>query len=187
MRHRKTIVTIIAMLACATVQAAELDLNLNDDAARLNYAWDASNRNLKFDAGWLHHQDRGDVLNLGMHLTGEASGGANPVLGGLGGKLFYIDPEGANVDATVLALGGFLRYTMPRYDRINVYGHAYFAPDVLSFGDGRGYQEVEARIGYNVLREADVYLGLRYVNTRFEPSGDITMDNGFIAGIQLRF
>ena len=181
------LICTLLVLACAGTHAAELDLNLNDDAARLSYAWDVSPRNLRVDAGWLHHQDRGDVINIGLHLTGEASGGSNPLVGGLGGKVFIINPDGTNLDATVLGVGGFIRYTLPTYDRFNVYAHAYFAPDVLSFGDGDRYQEVEARIGYNVLREADVYLGVRYSNIEFEPFGDVTMDNGLHAGIQLRF
>ncbi|MEM7612299.1 MAG: YfaZ family outer membrane protein [Pseudomonadota bacterium] len=184
--------TLFCLLATAPylasqAMAAELDLNLNDDAARLTYAWDISPRDLRLDAGWLHHQDRGDVINFGLHLTGEASGGSNPLEGGLGGKLFYVDPDSVGLDATAVALGGFLKYTLPDYDRINAYAHVYFAPDVLVFGDGERYQEFEARIGYNVLREADIYLGMRYSNIRFEPGGSVTMDNGLHAGIQLRF
>lgn len=178
---------LTATLLSATASAGELDLSLNDDAARLNYAWHTAAENLRLDAGWLHHQDRGDVIHLGLHLEGAASSGANPVVGGLGGKVFVIEPDGANVDAVVLGVGGFLRYTLPRYNRFNVYGHAYFAPDVLAFGDGDQYREIEARIGYNVLREADVFLGVRYSNIEFDPAGDITMDNGLHIGIQLRF
>ncbi|MEL7298646.1 MAG: YfaZ family outer membrane protein, partial [Pseudomonadota bacterium] len=121
------------------------------------------------------------------HLTGEASPGANPVIGGLGGKIFVIDPDALNVDAVVLGIGGYLRYTMPQYDRINVYAHAYIAPDVLSFGDGDRFHEVEARIGYNVLREADVYVGLRNISASFDNGAELTVDTGLIAGIQLRF
>lgn len=182
-----SVVLIALALSGTRVAADALDLSLNDDAARLSYAWDDEARGLRYDAGWLHHQDRGDVINLGFHLVGEASPGSNPVTGGLGGKVFYIDPDGADVDAIVLGIGGFLRYSLPNYDRINISGHAYFAPDVLAFGDGKRYQEFEARIGYNVLREADIYLGVRYANARFEPSGRLTIDNGLHAGIQLRF
>lgn len=180
-----------ATLLSAPAWAGELDLSVNDDAARLAYAWKTPSDNLRLDAGWLHHQDRGDVINLGLHLEGAASSGTNPVVGGLGGKVFYIDPDQVGFDAIVLGVGGFLRYTLPRYNRFNIYAHAYYAPDVLAFGDGKQYREVEARIGYNVLREADVFLGVRYSNAEFDLSGlgtpDITMDNGLHVGIQLRF
>ncbi|MEL6869018.1 MAG: YfaZ family outer membrane protein [Pseudomonadota bacterium] len=177
----------LALLATSASYADELDLNLNDDAARLTYAWPISSRNLRLDAGWLHHQDKGNVIHAGMHLVGDASSANQPLIGGLGGKVFFIDPDGVDADATVLALGGFLRYTLPRYNRVNVYGHLYFAPDVLAFGDGDRYTDIEARIGYNVLRDADIYIGMRYSNIEFDPVGDVTMDNGLHAGIQLRF
>ncbi len=186
-KWRMATLGVILALATQAGQAAELDLNLNGDTAKLSYAWEVEPRNLRLDAAWMHHQDRGDVINLGLHLTGEASTGENPVIGGLGGKIFHINPDGGSVSATVLGVGGFLRYTLPGYDRFNVYAHAYFAPDVLAFGDGDSYQEFEAHIGYNVLREADIYLGMRYSKINFDPSGDLIMDNGLHAGIQLRF
>ncbi|MEN7343793.1 MAG: YfaZ family outer membrane protein [Pseudomonadota bacterium] len=178
---------LILAATASSGHAAELDLNLNDDAARLSFASDVTARKLRYDIGWLHHQDRGDVIHAGLHLTGEASGGQSPVIGGLGGKLFIIDSSIFNQDAVALGIGGFVRYTLPEYNRINLYGHAYFAPDVLAFGDGDQYQELEARIGYNVLREADVYIGLRYVSVGFDSGPEATIDNGLVAGIQLRF
>ena len=174
-------------LAASGLQAAELDLNLNDDAAKLSYAADVSPRNLRVDGGVLHHQDRGDVLHIGLNLTGEASAGANPVTGGLGGRIIYADADLNNRDAVYLGVGGFLRYTLPTYDRFSVYGHVYYAPDVLAFGDGDRYQEIEARLSYNVLRQADLYLGVRYSNARFDNAGSQTIDNGLHIGIQLRF
>lgn len=185
-RRRCALLAACTLLAPA-LGAAELDLNLNDDAARLTYAADVSDRNLRVDGGILHHQDRGDVLHVGLNLTGEASPGSNPVVGGLGGRIIYADADLNNRDALYLGIGGFLRYTLPEYNRFSVYGHLYYAPDVLAFGDGDRYEEIEARVSYNVLRQADIYLGVRYSNARFENGGSQTMDNGLHVGIQLRF
>ncbi|MEL6449233.1 MAG: YfaZ family outer membrane protein [Pseudomonadota bacterium] len=182
-----TAFTLYAATVSMGAHASELNLSLNDDAARLTYAWDVADNGLKLDGGWLHHQDRGDVINLGLHLEGAASSGTSPVIGGLGGKVFFIDPDGVGFNATVIGVGGYLRYTLPQYNRFNLYAHAYFAPDVLSFGDDDTYREFEARVGYNVLREADVFLGVRYANVDFDGAGDLTMDNGLHLGIQLRF
>lgn len=180
-----------ATLVAAPAAASELDLSVNDDAARLNYAWEAGANGLRLDLGFLHHQDRGEVIHAGLHLEGEASSGDNPVIGGLGGKVFYASPDRFGFDALVIGVGGYLRYTLPRYNRFNIYGHAYYAPDVLAFQDGKQYREIEARIGYNVLREADIFLGVRYANVEFDldflGTPDVTMDNGLHLGIQLRF
>ena len=178
---------LIVTLAAPVVLADELDLSVNDDAARLNYAWAHPSRALRVDGSWLHHQDNGDVFGLGFHVVGDASSGEEPLVGGIGGKVFHISPDEGPLDATVVALGGFLRYTLPAYDRFNLYGHLYYAPDVLAFGDGDRYREIEARVGYNVLRNADVFVGARYSNTRFDPDGELTTDTGLHIGIQLRF
>jgi len=167
--------------------AGELDINLNDDAARLSYAWPIRDDKLSLDAGLLTHQDRGEMVHFGLHLVDWASGGSNPLQGGLGGKLFYANTDSIFDDELVAGLGGFLRYTIPQYNRFSVSGQAYYAPDVLSFGDSEQFFEVEARVSYNVLREADIYLGARYINIEFEGGADFTLDNGLHAGIQLRF
>ena len=77
-----TAFTLYAAPVSMGAHASELNLSLNDDAARLTYAWDVADNGLKLDGGWLHHQDRGDVINLGLHLEGAASSGTSPVIGG---------------------------------------------------------------------------------------------------------
>jgi len=177
----------LVFMAAPGAGAAELDINVNNDAARLTYAWQVPERDLRFDAGWLHHQDRGDVGHLGLNLVGLASAGRNPVRGGLGGKLFYTNSDLIDESGFALGLGGFLAYTPPAYNRFSVSAHVYFAPDVLAFSGADGYQEFEARLSYNVLREADIYLGARYAKADFDDRGDALIDNGLHVGIQLRF
>lgn len=172
----------------AAAPASELNLNVNDDAARLTFAWPALAREkLQFDAGWLHHQDRGDVGHFGLHLVDLASTGRYPVTGGLGAKAFYVSSDDLDRDGFVLGLGGFLEYTFPQYNRFSVSGHVYVGPDVLAFGDADQYREIEGRVSYNVLREADIYLGLRYLNTEFDDGRDTNIDNGTHVGVELRF
>ncbi|MEL7298409.1 MAG: hypothetical protein AAGJ86_12175, partial [Pseudomonadota bacterium] len=66
-RSAGLLVLTLALALAMTGHAAELDLNLNDGAARLSFASDVTARKLRFDLGWLHHQDRGDVVNAGLH------------------------------------------------------------------------------------------------------------------------
>ncbi len=175
-----------SLLLGSPVNAETLDLNLNDDAVRLSYAWPAKGDKLQLDAGILHHQDRGELGHFGLHLVDLAAPG-NQLKAGLGGKLFYANAEGPGDDLFNLGLGGFLHYTFPQSNRFSVSGHGYFAPDILAFGDADTFVELEARISYNVLRDGDIYLGARYVNIELRPGGDVTLDNGLHAGIQLRF
>ncbi|MEJ2603744.1 MAG: YfaZ family outer membrane protein [Gammaproteobacteria bacterium] len=184
---RALLVLVSWSFMVAPAAAADLDLNVNDDAARLTYGWDATESQMRFDAGWLHHQDRGNVGHLGLHLVDLASTGSNPLRGGVGGKVFYLDSDRRDDSGFAVGLGGFLAYTLPRFNRLTVSGHVYFAPDVLAFSGAEGYQEFEARLSYNVLRQADIYLGARYSEADFGNRGDALIDNGLHVGIQLRF
>ncbi len=177
----------LAMSLTSAANANDLELSLNDDAVRLVYAWPAREDKLRIDAGLLHHQDRGELVHVGLHLEGLASSGNNPLHGGLGGRVVYANTDGPSDDAFALALGGYLKYTFPAYNRFSVQGHAYFAPDILNFGDADQFVELDARVSYNVLRNGDIFLGARYINLEFQPGGDFRLDNGLHAGIQLRF
>ena len=179
---------LVLLLLSPAAGATTLDLNVNDDAARLTLIWPLPGDSiLELDGGWLHDQDRGDVAHVGVHLTGAASAEPNPVLGGLGVRLAYLDADGSSATGTALGIGGFLRYALPNYNRINLGAHLYFAPDVLSFGDADQYREVGLRIGYNFLRDADVYLGYRNVKGKFDDFPDVTFDTGLHLGVRLSF
>ena len=184
---RRCLPAVAMILFSPLVAANGLDLNLNNDAARLTGEFDLSN-NLVADASWLHHQDRGNVAGGGLHLTGDATGGRNPVRAGLGGRLLWLDSDvGNRDDGQALAIGGFMAYTLPEYDRFAVGGSLYYAPDVLSFGDATRYTEYNAWAGYSVLREGQVYLGVRGVSADFKRSNSVTIDTGLHVGLRLRF
>lgn len=176
-------------LGAGHAAAESIDFNLNDDAARLTFSWDARDNKLTFDAGWLHQQDTGDVAHLGLHLVDfAASGPAAPEVG-IGGKLFYIDGKTlpSSSQGGAVGLGGFFRYNFPQADRFGVRGQLYFAPDVVAFGDVSGYFEASIGLTYDVLRDADIYIGARYVKAEFDNSPDLTMDTGVHIGLRLQF
>ncbi|NNF51445.1 MAG: hypothetical protein HKN59_03310 [Gammaproteobacteria bacterium] len=177
------------LMSAGNTLAESLDFNLNNDAARLTFSWDARDNKLTFDAGWLHHQDRGDVAHVGLHLVDfAASGPAAPEVG-IGGKLFYVDGDTGPVSASggALGLGGFFRYNFPQADRFGIRGQLYFAPDVVAFGDSKGYLEASLGLTYDVLRDADIYIGARYVKAEFENTPDMTIDSGLHIGLRLKF
>lgn len=186
---RKWVLMACMLLTAGNALAESLDFNLNNDAARLTFSWDARDNKLTFDAGWLHHQDSGDVVHLGLHLVDfAASGPAAPEVG-IGGKLFYVDGKTSpsSSQGGALGLGGFFRYNFPQADRFGIRGQLYFAPDVVAFGDSTGYVEVSLGLTYDVLRDADVYIGARYVRAEFENAPDLTIDTGLHVGLRLKF
>lgn len=182
------ILSLVVLLGASQLAAANgIDLNVNNKAVRASMDFELSN-NLVVDGSWFHHQDKGDVFGVGLHLTGAATGGRDPLRAGLGGKLLRVDSDaGGREDGGALPIGGFVNYTLPEYNRFVLGGSLYYAPDVLAFGDVSGYWEYQAWVGYSVLRTGQVYLGVRGIRAEFENTPDVSMDSGIHFGLRLRF
>lgn len=181
------IVLLAAGLCCAQAAADEIDLSLNSDALRFIYDHDLRRTQLHLDGGWLYHEDNGNAVHLGLTLPGFASEGANPVRAGLGGRLVYVDGDLPDQSGFGLGFGGFLSYTLAKFNRINVTGAAYFAPDIATLSDLEKYQDYTAKVGYQFTREAEVYLGVRYVKGNFDTAPNVLFDNGMHVGFDVKF
>jgi hypothetical protein len=183
--------TILAMFGmafcCAQASAEQIDLSFNADAVRLQYIHEFQNNNLNLDAGWLYNSDKGNVLHVGLHLKDLASGGTNPITAGVGARIVYTDGDLSNQKGTAVPVGGFVRWSPRSLDRLFVSGDIYFAPSILSIGDMDQYEEYAIRVGYNITREADVYLGARYIKGEYKDAKSAVYDNGLHLGIALRF
>jgi hypothetical protein len=201
-----------AMMGTANADST-LDLNLNDHSARLDYMTSLTPTGLYINGAYLYNSDRGDVANVGIHLIGDAGVGPNPLRAGLGGQLFYVNPDpgrpcgneclivgarpghhlphgnGIPHDASsgeALGIGGFVKYQFTSFNRVGVGAHIYYAPDIIAFGGLDRYFEYGVRADYQVLRNANVYIGFRQIRADFG-SGYADMDSGFHVGMQLNF
>ncbi|MDJ0927273.1 MAG: YfaZ family outer membrane protein [Gammaproteobacteria bacterium] len=184
---RRILILAGALLCTDPALANELDLSFNSDAFRFRFARPFNASALAWDAGWLHHKDNGEAIHGGFYLTGEASDGANPLQGGLGVRATYTNGDIKDQDGLAFGLGGYLRYVFPRYNRFSVSGHAFFAPEVFHIGESDKLQDYEVRLGYNVLREADIYVGARYVRADYDKAPKAYFDTGMHLGLSLRF
>ena len=169
----------------STAQAAQLDVDLSDKAARIDYRFDLTDTGLTADLGLLHHKDDGDLLYAGIVLVGDATEAKEAFTAGLGLRLAALDANAAG-DGAALAIGGFLRYVFPDYNRFVIGGDAYIAPSVTSFGDLERYYEVSLRGEYRITKAAGLYVGAREVKGDFGP-GYATIDDGLYVGISLDF
>jgi hypothetical protein len=172
---------------CAASFADELDLSFNSDALRVVYVHNLKSSPLNVDGGWLYNSDTGQVVHIGMHLGDVASGGANPVQAGLGGRVVYTDGDLTNQKGIAVPVGGYVLYTPRRFNRFRIGAAIYYAPDVLSTGDMKKYEDYSVRFGYNVMREADIYIGARYVSSKYKNASTARYDTGMNIGMTLRF
>ena len=178
---------VVATCVLSAAMADEAELSFNGDAARGGYVHQFQSSALRAEAGWLHHSDNGDVFHIGAHLSGQASAREDEVTAGLGVRLVYTDGDINDQDGAALPIGGYVNFTPQRYDRFSLRGHAYFSPDVLSFGDSEQYEEYGVRASYNLMRDADIFVGARYINGEYKTAPDAKFDTGMHVGISLRF
>ncbi len=173
--------------AFAQTTGTALDVNLNDDAIRLGFSWRLGDPKYLAGIGWLHNDDRGDVIHADFHLVDAASSSGTALQAGLGVRVVHTRTDPGSADGTALALGGFARYTLPNANRYNIAGYAYYAPDITSFGDQSEYFELGARFGFSVLRDGDIYLGVRRIEAEYDGGGSFKFDSGLHAGFEIRF
>ena len=177
----------LAFLCQPAMAGHQVDLGLNSDALRLVYTYAMSESPVLLDGGWMYHSDNGNVVHVGVNLSDVASSGSKELVGGLGARVAYQKGDLTGQDGLAVPIGGFLMYTPARFNRFTLGFAAYFAPDVLSMGDSTRYQDYTLRFAYNVMRQADIYLGARYVRGDYKNASDAYYDTGMHVGLTLRF
>ena len=182
-------ITLFLLLAATafSARAANLDFNLGSNAAAIDYTVGLSDGGLEGDLYFLHHTDQVDIGAAGLDVIGNASPVGSPVLFGIGGKVFAVNPKGGLGDGTAAAIGFHFKYTWPTYNRFMVGGGLYYAPNIVSFQNVDRFMFVEVKAGYEVLRNADIYAGYRHVSAAFDGGPNATLDNTFMLGMNLTF
>ena len=185
MQTIKTLSTLIILCLFSTqLIANEAELSLNDDSVKIASQFDVSGFDV--EASFIHNQDRGNIFGVAGLIYGDA--GAPGLNAGLGLKLAYVDPNVSGVSGELgLPIGGKVTYVPEDYNRFNARGYLWYAPSVLSLGELERYQEIGGDVGYNITRNADVFLGYRNVKVKYDNFGTGTIDTGFHLGIRGRF
>jgi len=190
---------LVACVSCSTLYANSGEISLNDSSFKLQVDWSLGNNGIETEAAILHHEDRGDVASFAAMKFGNA--GNEGLEAGIGVKLAYVDPDYSpevviaifpppdfsSPSGAAVALGGKVRYVPAEYNRLNVGAYAWFSPDVLTLDKLDKYQELGVYVGYNVIRDADLFVGYRNVKAGFKSYPDITLDSGLHIGMRASF
>jgi hypothetical protein len=179
---------VLLVLSCLppVAVAHEIDISINADALRFGYAT-ALGESGRFEGGVLHDSDEGEAYTAGFLVTGNPAVGNEKISMGIGARLAYLNGDGSERDGYALGLGGSVRWALPRYERFALSAEGYWAPEVLSGGDAEEYLDGTVRFGYSITRQAEVYLGARYVRADYEDRPSSLFDTGMNIGFNLRF
>ena len=184
---RRGLIAVFLILAGLSAHASEFAFKLSSDTVSAVFAPPVSENGLQMSFGLLHNQDEGSVVDAGLHVVDDATADGRGFIVGLGGKLLAIDSDRANDTGGAIAVGGHFRYVFPSYNRISLSGEAYYAPDVLGFGDVQEYLELAIRGEYAVLRQARVFLGYQKISSNFEGTQSFDFENGIHVGMAFEF
>lgn len=179
---------VVLATTAFSIQADNLDVNLGSDAASVNFSTSLTSTGLVGDLGYLHHTDRVDIGSAGLQVMGDSNPAGSPFIFAVGGKVFFISPKQNNAgNGLVLGFGGRFNYTWPSYNRFKIGGELYYAPNIVSFNNADRYLQYSVNAGYEILHNAELYVGYRHISAAFTNTSTLTLDNTFMVGFNLSF
>ncbi|AWB65021.1 hypothetical protein C2869_00550 [Saccharobesus litoralis] len=182
---KKTFITALTLAASITgvaqAQNKALDLALSNKTAKISYGHSGiGSENSYVQASYFHHDEDADLADIAF-LVGKAQNMNNLLVGG---KVFY--GSVGDADGGGLAIGAQGQYKLAA--ELYLRGQAYYAPQVVSFGDAENYVEVEARLSYQLMPEAEVSLGYRDISVDIKDSPvDAELHSGGFLALTLKF
>lgn len=183
----KKIGALLCALGTMPVMADSIDVNLHDEAIRATYTMLLpTTKGLSAEAGLLYAEDDNNdsetMLHGGILVSGENWSQSGTFDVALGARAMYASP--GDLDMLAVAFGGRLRFSpAPRF---GIGGHIYYAPEITSFMDADGYQEIGLRVDYQVLPQAFVYVGHRNIEVDFD-GYDMEWDDDIHIGFKMAF
>ena len=128
------------------------------------------------------------LLELGLQVV-DVAGSESPGLEiGVGPKLYYMGSDTPDVSGLSIAIGGTVRYNLPSMQRMALQGTLYYAPSITSTLDTDTFLEYGARVAYEILPTANIYLGYRRIRIGFTKGvGTHTLDDGAMLGMNFSF
>jgi hypothetical protein len=183
--RRASLVLLSVVCTIGTSSGGELEIYLNDDAARGRFGSAVGRTNLDFDVGALHHRDEGTLFHAGLYVAGFADQGASTLEVALGGRLLVAETEVE--DGSALAVGGSIDYALPKIERLALGAFLFYAPSSTSFGDVDEMLDVGASVGYRVLESSTLFLTVTSVDVQFDSGAEVEVDRGIHVGFRTSF
>ena len=116
-----------------------------------------------------------EIGNMGMSL-------------GMGLKVNYTKVDNKDFSALPLGLEFGYKIPAPKLVPMSIKGSVYYAPQVLSFLDGKDYLEYRIHYDVELIENAGLTVGYRSMNTSFENiSGTLNYNSSWYFGFKVKF
>ncbi|MGH8203877.1 MAG: YfaZ family outer membrane protein [Steroidobacteraceae bacterium] len=96
--------------------------------------------------------------------------------------------EDENSDVLTLALGAEMRFELDRRTGLAIAGQAFYAPDILTFGNANSLTDLSARLEFRLQEKLTVFGGMRWFEFDLtEGEGVRTLQEELFAGLSWQF
>lgn len=184
-------VLAISLMSVTSLAAADtLDIGLSNTTAQFKYGVASGLAGKSETYAELMYNDKNSVIGgVGLLVANDEVNVPGLTIG-VGAKAVTatIKAVPSRINASAIAVGAQVRYELPVERRVAFAGEFYYAPDIISFGDAKNYQQAGARAEFSVTPQVQVYAGYRKTWFNLKPSG-VAADliNGPHLGMQLSF
>ncbi|MEJ2680278.1 MAG: YfaZ family outer membrane protein [Gammaproteobacteria bacterium] len=158
---------------------------MSDHSVSLDFLGEARNNGVWTQLGAYHHDELGQRFYAGFLLSEINQSASQYYWLGLGGQIAYLDADGP--DGTALPVGGMLSFPLIPGIKMKLQISGYYAPSVLAFNGLDKYYDAQARLVFDLMSNASLYVGYRRIHAGFEFIRDRDLDDGTYAGAILRF
>ncbi|TXR53447.1 YfaZ family outer membrane protein [Reinekea thalattae] len=184
---KKVIVSGVILASSIVANAGgAIDFSLADDSIRIEHDAVLVGTGAHFTTGYLYNEANSSWgLTAGFNAV-DASMANQDLIGGVGFKAILISSE---VDDFALAtgVGGFIRYQPYVLNGLGIEGDAYVAPSILSFGELNYVHELLARVTYQVLPQARIFVGYYDVRGNYNARNNVEIDSTFHVGFRMAY
>ncbi len=187
----------LSAIVALPAQADYAEANVNNDAARLAYGWTTQREEgqVQLEGALLFAEEEDNerdvkLASFGLAVIGDAGVQAWDLKAGLGARIYagQIDADPDDVTGFGVGLGGEFSLRFPQMNRLGLSSRFYYAPDILAFNDVAEIIDFALRVEYEVLRNANLYLGYRVVRAESDDTGDsVDIDRGVNVGLRINF
>lgn len=182
---------VLVLFSCGGIQAQTLDFNLSNETVEGTFS--APFASTGFGKSAYHisvlfsdtNADNNWMTGGGFSVFGEAGADVPGLEFGVSVN-GYIS-EVAAADFAAIPLGAHVSYRPPQLNRFFAKLAIEYAPGIVTFNDGDKLVLSAMRMGYEILPNADLYLGYRNIRVGIEDQPNATVDEGWHVGVSLSF
>ena len=165
------------------------ELALSNDTLQLRYVAGGQMvgvDNSRFSGAFFLSEERDIVLSAGLVFPAGIDLG--PLSVAVGPQVYAALLEDENNDVMSVSVGAEVRFLLNRRTGLAVAGHAYYAPDILTFGSADNLTDLMARAEIDLGDQAIAFGGMRWFEFDLTAGGgERTLQEEIFVGFGYRF